>query len=756
MIKKCNDFGAGGVCVAIGELADGLFIDLDRVEKKYDGLDGTEIAISESQERMAVVISPCHEEQFLACADAENLEAKKVALIEALPRLVMEWRGKRIVDISRAFLDTNGARQEAKVKVEMPKRQGSPFLLKEERADLSDAWKEALADLSVCSQKGLVEMFDASIGSGSVLMPYGGKYQLTEARAMAAKLPISNGESRDATIMSYGFDPLIFDWSPFHGAVYAVVDSVARIAATGGDYRKIYFTFQEYFKRLGSAPARWGEPFGALLGAYHAQKGLELASIGGKDSMSGSFNALDVVPTLVSFALCMADAGEIISPELKEEGSRLVLFSIEKDTDFLPDYTVLHNQYRAFYENVRTGRILSAFSLGRKGVAEAVAKMAFGNGLGAALYPSLSREELFGMGYGSILAEVRSDSVQELQGDYRVVGEVQKEPVLTYGEAILSLSEAIDVWSKPLSGVFPFTTQEESLSERLNSTKTLPDSLYRTKDACIPRKKVLRPRVFIPVMPGTNCEYDSARMFELAGAETDTGVFRNLSPLAVSESVQAYKKSIDEAQILMLPGGFSAGDEPEGSAKFFATVFRNPIIKEAVLRLLNERDGLVLGICNGFQALVKMGLLPEGIIGPQTKDSPSLAMNCLGKHISRMVTTKVVSNRSPWLLNAVVGETYRIPASHGEGRFIASQEMITRLFEQGQVATRYTDGEGNPTMDDYWNINGSYMAIEGITSPDGRIFGKMAHAERIGSHMSKNISGNKDMGIFAAGVQYFQ
>ena len=754
LIKKCNDFGAGGVSVAIGELAAGLQIDLDKVPKKYAGLDGTEIAISESQERMAVVVDPKDVKEFLEYAAQENLEAVEVAVVTESPRLVMHWRGKTIVDISRAFLDTNGAHQEAEVFVEVPNREGSLFA-REDVGDVREKWLSVLSDLNGCSQKGLVERFDGSIGAGSVFMPYGGKYQLTETQSMVAKLPVLSGHTATVTMMSYGFDPYLSSWSPYHGAVYAVVSSIAKIAAAGGDYRKIRFTFQEYFRRMSADPARWSQPFAALLGAYSAQMGFGLPSIGGKDSMSGTFDAeqgeIDVPPTLVSFAVDVNSAANIITPELKKPGSKLVVMRLPKDGYELPDYAGAMEGYGKLLDDIKAGRIISAYALEKRGLAEAVSKMAFGNKLGVKVEHNVDPRDFFAPAWGDILCEVPDGKVGELAISYTVIGEVTDRGCFEYGNTVISMDEALAAWTAPLEDVFPTKTGKEASGE----AAALEEKLYHIDAAYICDHKVGQPRVFIPVFPGTNCEYDSAKAFARAGAKVETLVFKNLSSLDIRQSVEAFKEAVDRAQIVMFPGGFSAGDEPEGSAKFFAAVFRNAAIKDAVHRLLNERDGLMLGICNGFQALIKLGLVPEGKICEQRPDSPTLAMNTIGRHVSKMVYTKVVSNKSPWLSKAELGGVYCSPASHGEGRFVADASWLSRLFADGQVATQYVDELGRPTMDEYWNPNGSYMAIEGITSPDGRIFGKMAHCERRGESVAVNIYGEQDMKLFEAGVAYF-
>ena len=766
LIKKCNDFGAGGVSVAIGELADGLNIYLDKVPKKYAGLDGTEIAISESQERMAVVVDPKDVEEFLKYANEENLEAVEVAVVTESPRLVLIWRDKEIVNISRAFLDTNGAHQETDVKAEIPSQENKYFT-KPEVTDVKEKWLSMLADLNCCSQKGLVEMFDSSIGAGSVLMPYGGKYQLTETQAMVAKLPVLEGKTDTVTMMSYGFDPYLSSWSPYHGAIYAVIESVSRIVAGGGDFSKIRFTFQEYFRRMTEDPARWSQPFLALLGAYDAQLGFGLPSIGGKDSMSGTFNEIDVPPTLVSFAVDVASDKTMITPELKKAGNKLVLLKIERDAYDLPDYEKIMDQYHKFFEDVKAGRIVSAYALDGNGLAAAISKMAFGNHKGVKIDAQVAKEDLFAADFGSIVAEVPADKVAELTIAGVVVGEVEDDAVLSYGDVKVTMEEALTAWKGTLEKVFKTVSGAEKndgpAPESIEAQQAADggtideNGCYHAGSVYVCKHKVAKPRVFIPVFPGTNCEYDSTKAFERAGAEVDVKVFKNLTAEDIRDSVNIFAKAIDQAQIIMFPGGFSAGDEPDGSAKFFATAFQNAKMKEAVTRLLEERDGLALGICNGFQALIKLGLVPYGKITGQTPDSPTLTYNTIGRPISKMVYTKVVTNKSPWLAQAELGATYCSPASHGEGRFVASEEWIKKLYENGQIATRYVDADGNVQLnDEEWNVNGSYYAIEGITSPDGRVLGKMAHAERRGDSVAINIFGEQDMKIFESGVAYFK
>lgn len=791
LIKKCNDFGAGGVSVAIGELADGLRIDLDKVPKKYAGLDGTELAISESQERMAIVVDKKDVEQMLAFAMEENLEAVEVAVVTSEPRLVLSWRGKVIVDISRKFLDTNGAHQEAAAVVTMPRVEENYFKTgasypaagdgkkhregyisyssseetskgqtlsdgASEKADnsIKEQWLSMLSDLNICSKKGLVEMFDSSIGAATVTMPYGGKFQLTPVQTMVAKLPVLRGTCDTVTMMSYGYDPYLSSWSPFHGAVYAVISSVAKIVAAGGDHRKIRFTFQEYFRRLGNDARRWGEPLTALLGAYDAQMKLGLPSIGGKDSMSGSFNDIDVPPTLVSFAVDIANANEVVTSELKKAGNRVIRFSIEKDSYDLPVYEQLQNLYQAITNLIHEKVIVSAYALGAKGIAESVSKMSFGNQLGVDFDANLTESDLFTPAYGDIVAEVKESDLAKLDAlkvSFQMVGTVTDTRTFTYKEVSITMEEALSAWSNTLEKVFPTRSNIEEVEK-----EKVPCSIFDAKTIYVAKNKVAKPKVFIPVFPGTNCEYDSLRAFERAGAEVKTVVFKNLDERSIMESVNAFEKAIKEAQILMFPGGFSAGDEPDGSGKFIATAFRNVRISDAVNDLLKVKDGLVLGICNGFQAVIKLGLVPYGEIMPQTEDSPTLTMNNIGRHISKSVYTKVVSNQSPWLMKAELGSVYSIPASHGEGRFVANEEWLKKLARSGQIATQYVDMNGNPTMEEDYNPNGSYYAIEGITSPDGRVLGKMAHSERRGDGVALNIFGNQNQYIFESGVSYFK
>lgn len=750
MIKKCNDFGAGGVSVAIGELADGLIINLDKVPKKYAGLDGTELAISESQERMAVVVDKNSVNEFIACANKENLEAVVVANVTKEKRLVMNWNGNSIVDISRDFLDTNGAKATTDVHVLSPIQENNYFVQKEEKEDtVKDKWLDIMGDINVASQKGLVEKFDSSIGACSVFMPYGGKYQLTPTETMVAKIPLLEGDTSTGTVMSYGYNPYLMSWSPYHGSVYSIVESIAKIVATGGDYKKIRFTFQEYFKRLGKDSSRWGEPFSALLGAYHVQEILNLPSIGGKDSMSGTFNDIDVPPTLVSFAVDVVDVNKVISPELKKADSNLICIPLSRDSYDLPDFEELKKNYSKIHELITDGQILSSHTVGYGGLVEAISKMAMGNKIGVNINDSITAEKLYSRDYGSILIEIDGNIKYNeiLDGlNYIQIGNSTSETAIRYKNEVINIDEIIDTWTNTLEDVYPTKTKE---------TNDVKDQLYKENKVYTCKNKIARPKVFIPVFPGTNCEYDSAKAFEQAGADVDMFVFKNLTSKDIKDSIKVMADKINNSQMVMIPGGFSAGDEPEGSGKFIATVFRNEYIKNAVLELLQNRDGLMLGICNGFQSIIKLGLVPYGDIRELTNDDPTLTYNTIGRHISCMVNTKIVSNKSPWLANVNVGDIHAIPVSHGEGRFIVNESIAKKLFDNGQVATQYVDFNGNPTMDIRFNPNGSLYAIEGITSPDGRVLGKMGHSERIGTNVANNIIGQKDQMIFKSGVEYF-
>ena len=772
LIKKCNDFGAGGVSVAIGELADGLDVNLDLVPKKYEGLDGTELAISESQERMAVVVAPKDKEEFLRYAAEENLEATPVAVVTEKPNLVLNWRGKAIVDISRAFLDTNGAHQETDVMVEAPSEEDNYLyqIASEKAAAVVDALEDGasdgqafatafvseLGDLNVCSQKGLVERFDSSIGAGTVTMPYGGQYQLTQTQSMVAKLPVLGGKTDTVTMMSYGFDPYLSSWSPYHGAIYAVTESIAKIIASGGSFEKLHFTFQEFFRRMSMDPKRWSQPFAALLGAYDAQIGYGIASIGGKDSMSGTYedkgHDIDVPPTLVSFAVDVADVNEVVTPELKTPGDLLVRFPIEKDEYDIPIYDRVIELYEKITGLLRSGVAVAGYALDCYGVAAAAARMAFGNHLGVKFNDELPVRSFYDNGMGDILLEIRAEDAETLEDlddvDYEIVGTVTDGKAgFEYGGVSVGLEDALKAWKAPLESVFPTVA--------VKGSEPVESPLYHAESVHICSHKIGQPTVFIPVFPGTNCEYDSAAAFEKAGARAEIRVFRNITPEGIRESVEEFGKAISQAQMIMFPGGFSAGDEPDGSAKFFATSFRNEKIGEQITDLLNNRDGLVLGICNGFQALIKLGLVPNGALTGQKEDSPTLTFNTIGRHISKEAYIRVVSNKSPWLQEAELGGVYVNPASHGEGRFVAPKEWLDRLFANGQVATQYCDPAGNVSMDEEWNINGSYCAVEGITSPDGRVLGKMCHSERIGDHVAMNITGEQNLRIFESGVKYF-
>ena len=754
MIKRCNDFGAGGVSVAIGELADGLDIDLDLVPKKYEGLDGTELAISESQERMAVVIAAENRDKFIKCANEENLEATAVATVTDDRRLVLNWRGKPVVDISRDFLDTNGVKQKTDVVVKMP--EGGVFFDKTcvdkdlINENLKKAWLDNLSRLNVASQKGLVERFDSTIGASTVLMPFGGKRQLTPPEVMAAKVPLIKGETNTATLMSFGFNPDISSWSPFHGAVYAVVESVAKIVAAGGKAENIRLTFQEYFEKLGNDPVKWGKPFAALIGAYKAQIELGVAAIGGKDSMSGTFMDIHVPPTLVSFAVDVAKADNIISPEFKEVGNTVVYLPMKKDKYSLPDYEYLRKMFAFVNGLIENGICVSAHTVRGGGIAEAISKMSFGNGIGFEFDDEIRIETLFKPEYGSFILEIANAKVIDFMGlDAIILGETIKEQVVSIKDIDIDIDEMISCWQEPLEKVFP----TKAPSGQNGKPEIKP---YESRKSDRPSVKIARPKVYIPVFPGTNCEYDTARAFEKAGADVNTQVIANMTVPMLEASIEKMVSEIKKSQIIMIPGGFSAGDEPDGSGKFIAAVFRNPAVKEAVMDLLKNRDGLMLGICNGFQELIKLGLLPYGEIRDLDEESPTLTFNSIGRHVSCLVDTKIVSNLSPWLWATNPGEVYTVPVSHGEGRFVAPKEKIDELASNGQIATQYVDNNGNATYDIRFNPNGSMMAVEGITSPDGRVFGKMCHSERIGNGLYKNAVGENDQKIFVSGVDYFR
>ena len=747
MIRRCNDFGAGGVSVAIGELADGLEINLDLVPKKYEGLDGTELAISESQERMAVVVKADKADSFIKYANEENLEATVVAKVTDDRRLKMFWNGNDIVNISRDFLDTNGAVQNTDIYVEEPANKPEKIVNK---ADLKAQWLENLSQLNVACQKGLVERFDSTIGAGTILMPFGGKNQMTPAEVMAAKIPLLKGETTTGTLMSYGYNPTVAKWSPFHSAVYAVVESVAKIVAGGGDYDSVRLTFQEYFERLGEDSHRWGKPFSALLGAYLAQIELGTAAIGGKDSMSGTFKDLDVPPTLVSFAVDPVKMYNVISPEFKNAGNTIVKVSVSYDENDLPVFDELKKNFVKISELVKESKIVSAATIGVGGIAAAVTKMAFGNDIGAVI----NEEDLFNYNYGSFVLELACDKAEaeKLFAGYNfaVIGHTTSEKSIVANGVTIDLDEALNIWIKPLEKIFPTKYLEEVKKADI---EIKPFNVVEKKFS---GKGIAAPRVLIPVFPGNNCEYDTKRAFEKAGAVADTLVVTNLKTQWLEESIDKMVDMIHNSQIIMIPGGFSAGDEPEGSGKFIAAVFRNPKVKEAVMDLLKNRDGLMLGICNGFQALIKLGLVPFGEIRDMEENSPTLTFNTIGRHISCLADTKIVSNKSPWLWNSNVGDIHKVAFSHGEGRFMAEEAVIKALAENNQIATQYVDPNGNPTFDIRYNPNGSLYAIEGITSPDGRVLGKMGHSERIGNGVFKNVPGEKDQKIFLSGVQYFK
>lgn len=747
MIRRCNDFGAGGVSVAIGELADGLEINLDLVPKKYEGLDGTELAISESQERMAVVVKADKADSFIKYANEENLEATVVAKVTDDRRLKMFWNGNDIVNISRDFLDTNGAVQNTDIYVEEPANKPEKI---ENKSDLKAQWLENLSQLNVACQKGLVERFDSTIGAGTILMPFGGKNQMTPAEVMAAKIPLLKGETTTGTLMSYGYNPTVAKWSPFHSAVYAVVESVAKIVAGGGDYDSVRLTFQEYFERLGEDSHRWGKPFSALLGAYLAQMELGTAAIGGKDSMSGTFKDLDVPPTLVSFAVDPVKMYNVISPEFKNAGNTIVKVNVSYDENDLPVFDELKKNFAKISELVKEGKIVSAATIGVGGIAAAVTKMAFGNDIGAVI----NEEDLFNYNYGSFVLELACDKAEaeKLFAGYNfaVIGNTTSEKNIVANGVTIDLDEALNVWIKPLEKIFPTKYLEDVKKADI---EIKPFNVVEKKFS---GKGIAAPRVLIPVFPGNNCEYDTKRAFEKAGAVADTLVVTNLKTQWLEESIDKMVDMIHNSQIIMIPGGFSAGDEPEGSGKFIAAVFRNPKVKEAVMDLLKNRDGLMLGICNGFQALIKLGLVPFGEIRDMEENSPTLTFNTIGRHISCLADTKIVSNKSPWLWNSNVGDIHKVAFSHGEGRFMADEAVIKALAENNQIATQYVDPNGNPTFDIRYNPNGSLYAIEGITSPDGRVLGKMGHSERMGNGVFKNVPGEKDQKIFLSGVQYFK
>ncbi|APC80384.1 TPA: phosphoribosylformylglycinamidine synthase [Clostridium botulinum] len=751
MIKRCNDFGAGGVAVAIGELTEGLYIDLNKVPKKYDGLDGTELSISESQERMAVVISKEDRERFIKLSAEENLEATVVAEVKEEKRLKMLWKDSIIVDLDREFLNTNGVVQKTKAYINTPEKE-SYFqeITIGSKENIKDKWIENIKDLNVCSQKGLVEMFDSTVGAGTVVMPLGGKYQKTPQEGMAAKLPVLEGDTTTATVMTYGFNPKISKWSPFHGAMYAVIESVTKAVAMGIDYKKIRLTFQEYFEKLENKEEKWGKPLAALLGALKAQREFSIAAIGGKDSMSGTFKEMNVPPTLVSFAVGVTNVNRIISSEFKEAGSIILYIKSKRNKEEIPDFNILKENYEKVYEAIETGNVLATSTIKSGGISEAISKMCFGNNIGAKL-KNLEREELFSRDYGSIILEVNKNFDLNLlkEINYKIIGDTtERASIEILGEEIL-LDKCYEEFESTLEDVFISKVEKEY-------KKDLDISLYRNKNKKSPSVKVPKPKVLIPVFPGTNCEYDSKRAFEKAGGEVELVVFNNMSSHNIKESIDNLSSKIKQSNIIMLPGGFSAGDEPEGSGKFIATIFRNEKIKDSVMELLKARDGLMLGICNGFQALIKLGLVPFGEIRDINESCPTLTYNDIGRHQSKIAYTKVVSNLSPWLNNVEVGDIHAIPISHGEGKFYAKDNVMKRLIDNGQIVTQYVDVNGNVISDIRYNPNGSISSVEGICSPDGRILGKMAHSERIGYGTLKNVPGNKDQKIFDAGIKYFK
>ena len=739
MIKRCNDFGAGGVSVAIGELADGLSINLDAVTKKYDGLDGTELAISESQERMAVVIAKSDLEKFMAEAAKENLEATMVARVTAEPRLKMNWCGNTIVDLTREFLNSNGAEKHTDISIPAP-----VFAAESNDADTADRWESMISNLNICSQKGLIERFDSTIGANTVLMPFGGKYQNTPTQAMAAKLPVLHGNTKTTSIMGWGYDPYLSSVSPYHGAMSAVVESIAKVIATGGTYEKCWLTFQEYFERTQNDPERWGKPMSALLGAYKAQIELGCGSIGGKDSMSGTFEEIDVPPTLVSFAVSVTDADKVVSQEFKKAGSKVILIKPEYDDNKLVNFDSLKAVFEKVEKLIAEGKVLSCWAVSYGGVSEAVAKMAFGNKIGFKFTDKLTAEELYRACYGAFVIEL----AEGVDTDERVIGETTESYEIKSDNYTISLDKLQTLWEGKLEPVYPVHVKEPAEKPEKYS--------YKADKRVAPAIKVAKPKVLIPVFPGTNCEYDTARAFEKAGAEADIFVVRNLTEQAIKESVDAMEKKIKESQIVMLPGGFSGGDEPDGSGKFIVSFLRNPRLTDAIHDLLKNRDGLMLGICNGFQALIKLGLVPYGEIRDMRDDSPTLTFNTIARHQSKMVNTRIASNKSPWLAGCEVGDIHSVAISHGEGRFVATAEEIAQLAANGQIATQYVDFDGEPTFDIHCNPNTSFQAIEGITSPDGRVLGKMGHSERKGCCVSKNVPGEKDQKIFESGVAYFK
>lgn len=756
LIKRCNDFGAGGVSVAIGELAEGIKINLDKVKKKYDGLDGTELAISESQERMAVVVAEKDVKKFITLCEEENLEATVVAIVTEEKSMIITWKGTEIVNLKRDFLDTNGASTYGKVHVTAPIEENNYFNMKKTKLSLKEAFEEVAKDLNVVSQKGLMNIFDSTIGGNTVLMPYGGETQKTQVDGMVFKIPVENGETTTTALMAHGFNPKISKWSPFHGALYAVVESVTKLVALGGDLNGIYLSFQEYFEKLGDDPKKWGKPFSALLGGIYAQHNLEIAAIGGKDSMSGTFKELKVPPTLISFAVTTGNIENTISNDFKKVGSKVIVVNAPMKEDFTPDFKVLNNNYKLVSELIKSRKVLASGSINFGGAIETLSKMCFGNNVGIDLNEKISIEQLQQIGYGSIILEVNKDFNVKDENIIYLGDTVEEEAIIGVNEKI-QLNKLASLYEDGLEEIFNKNYGKDKLNNIEMKDKILKDRNKRGENIKVsPMIKIAKPKVLIPIFPGTNCEYDCERAFSKAGALVETLIFNNLSPEHIGQSILNMEKKIKESQIIMLPGGFSAGDEPDGSGKFINAIFRNERIKNAVMELLKNRDGLMLGICNGFQALIKLGLVPYGEIRDIAEDSPTLTHNLIGSHQSTMVNTKIVSNKSPWLSECNEGEIYKVPISHGEGRFVANENVIKELFKNGQVATQYVDNNGNPTYDINFNPNGSVYAIEGITSIDGRVFGKMAHSERVGNGVIKNVLGEHDMKIFQSGVRYFK
>ena len=753
MIKRCNDFGAGGVSVAIGEIAESLDINLDLVPKKYDGLDGTELAISESQERMACAIDAENKDRFIELAGLENLQATHVATVTDTGYLRMFWNGKAIVDLNRAFLDTNGKKQQTDIHVPKVDEENTFFntgKIKVEGETISDKFDSVLKDLNVCSQKGLVEKFDNTIGSNTVLLPFGGKYQRTPIQGMVAKIPVLDGKTTTSSIMTFGYNPKIGKWSPFHGALYAVVESICKLVAVGGDYKTTRLTFQEYFEKLGKDKTKWGKPFSALLGAYYAQKEFEIPAIGGKDSMSGTFEHINVPPTLVSFAVDTVDAEYVVSQEFKKAGSVLAVIKTPTLESGIPDFDILKKNLDKIRELTQAKKVLASYALGYAGLGEAIAKMAFGNKIGFEVAKDVDADKLFDPAYGNIALEMDKADLALLEGlDYKVAGKTIEGQYIDVDGYKVCLGKIYKAYESTLEPIFPTKAVEPT-----GEVKNINFIVNEHQKSSL---SIAQPKVFIPAFPGTNCEYDSARAFEDAGAKASIKVFRNLNYANIEDSIETMVKEIESSQIVMIPGGFSAGDEPDGSAKFIATVFRNPRIAEAVNDLLTNRDGLMLGICNGFQALIKLGLVPYGEIKPVTsEDAPTITYNNIGRHQAKVVTTRIASNKSPWLAGTQVGDLHSIPISHGEGKFVANKETFDQLVANGQIATQYVDLDVNATYDIDYNPNGSFYAVEGITSADGRILGKMGHSERIGKYTLKNIHGEKDQKIFESGVNYFK